>query len=100
MADYLCPNSQLTVQDQKDIFQIRSMTNPLPSNRGNPKPCSSGCGNIMDNAHVFLCSVVNPEIKGDINRLVNGTIQEMKSALNKWRENMKKFEYFESMDSV
>ena len=34
MADYLCPNSQLTVEDQKEIFQIRSMTNPLPSNQG------------------------------------------------------------------
>ena len=24
MADYLCPNSQLSVEDQKDIFQIRT----------------------------------------------------------------------------
>ena len=28
------PNSQLTVEDQKEIFQIRSITNSLPSNRG------------------------------------------------------------------
>ena len=28
------------------------------------------------------------------------TRNEMKSALNKWGENIKKFEYFESMDSV
>ena len=30
MADFLCPNSQLNVQDQKDNFQIRSIMNPLP----------------------------------------------------------------------
>ena len=44
--------------------------------------------------------VATYKIKEDINCLVNGTIEEMKSALTKWRENMKKFEYFESMDSV
>ena len=36
MADYLCLNKQLSVQDQRDLFQIRSRTNPLPANRGNP----------------------------------------------------------------
>ena len=36
MADYLCPSNQLSVQDQRDLFQIRSRTNPLPANRGNP----------------------------------------------------------------
>ena len=46
----------------------------------------------MDNCYVFLCSVVNPEPKVDINCLVNGTIQERKSALTQWSENMKKFE--------
>ena len=100
MADYLCPNGQLTVQDQKDIFQIRSMTNPLPSNRGDPKPCSTGCGEIMENRHIYLCPVLNPEPKGEINSLVNGTIQEMKLALKQWRDNMKKIEYFDSMDSI
>ena len=42
MADYLCPNNQLSVQDQRDLFQIRSRTNPLPANRGNPLLCVCG----------------------------------------------------------
>ena len=100
MADYLCPNSQLTVQDQKDIFQIRSMTNTLPSNRGDPKPCSTGCGDFMENPHIYLCPVLNEEPQGDINRLLNGTLNEMKLALQQWRENMKKVDYFYSMDSI
>ena len=100
MADYLCPNSQLTVQDQKDIFQIRSMTNPLPSNRGDPQPCSTGCGDLMENPHIYICPVLNEEPQGDLNRLLNGTLHEMKLALQQWRENMKKVEYFESMDSI
>ena len=100
MADYLCPNSQLTVEDQKEIFQIRSMTNPLPSNRGDAKLCSTGCGSMMENLHIYLCPVLNPENKGDLNKIINGTLQEMKEALSQWRENMKKIEYFDSMDSL
>ena len=37
----------------------------------------------MDNPHVYLSSVVNPEAKGVTNHLVNGTLQEIKSALEK-----------------
>ena len=94
MADYLCPNSQLTVQDQKEIFQIRSMTNPLPANRGDPKPCSTGCGDLMENPHIYICPVLNEEPQGAINRLLNGTLHEMKLSLQQWRESMKKVEYF------
>ena len=37
MVDYLCPYIHSSVQDQRDIFQIRSRTNLLPANRGNPQ---------------------------------------------------------------
>ena len=68
MADYLCPNSQLTVEDQKEVFQIRSMTNPLPSNRRDPILCSTGCGLMMENLHIYLCPVLNHEHRGDLNK--------------------------------
>ena len=97
MTDYLCPNSTLTVQEQNDNFQIRSMANPLPSNRGNPDTCSTDCGDSIDNPHVLHCPDLSTEVKEYI---VNGTIEEIKSDLTKLRENMEKFEYFKSMDSV
>ena len=100
MADYLCPNSQLTVQDQKNIFQIRSMTNPLPANRGDPKPCSTGCGDLMENPHIYLCPVLNEEKQGDIDKLLNGTLHEMKIALKQWQIDIKKVDYFDPKDSV
>ena len=65
---------QITVQDQKDIFQIRSMTNPLPSNRGNPNTCSTNCRDSIDNLHVLHCPDVNTEVKEDIE---NKTIEEI-----------------------
>ena len=72
------PNSQLSVQDQKEIFQIRSITSPLPSNREDPKLFSTGCGSMMENLHIYLCPVLNREHKGDLNKIINGTLREIK----------------------
>ena len=76
------------------------MTNPLPAKRGDPKPCSTGCGDLMENPHIYLYPVSNKEQQGDIDRLFNGTLHKMKLALQQWPINMKKVEYFDSMDSV
>ena len=76
------------------------MTNPLPSNHGDAKLCSTGCGSMMENLHIYLCPVLNPENKGDLNNIINGTLHKMKEALSQWRTNMKKIEYFDSMDSL
>ena len=54
----------------------------------------------MENPHIYLCPVLNKEPQGDIDNLLNGTLYEMKLALQQWRENMKKIEYFDSMDSI
>ena len=52
LADYLCPNNQLSVDDQVQIFQIRSQINPLPGNKGEREPCVTGCGELMSNFHI------------------------------------------------
>ena len=67
MSDYLCPNDQLTVDDKLLIFLIRSQSNPLPANRGDPQQCSRGCGNIKDNGHIIQCSILNKEDQGKEN---------------------------------
>ena len=41
MADYLCPNNKLSVEDQKQINQIRSQINAIPSNRGEKTFCAT-----------------------------------------------------------
>ena len=53
VANYLCPNNYLSVENQRQIFEIRSRSNPLPSNRGVVQHCKTGCGEIMNNSHVF-----------------------------------------------
>ena len=98
MADYLCPNSHLSVQDQRDIFQIRSRTNPLPANRGNPQLCA--CGEEQDNNHILLCDITNPGKKIELEKLINGSLIEITTTLFQWRESIENIEIFNSMDSV
>ena len=98
MADYLCPNSQLSVEDQKDVFQIRSRTNPLPAIRGDPHPCA--CGEVLENDHIFKCDIINSGKKTNLENLINGSLVEMKVNLTKWRENIEIIDLMNSTDSV
>ena len=96
MADYLCPNNQLSVQDQRDVFQIRSRTNPLPANRGNPQLCV--CREEQENYHILQCDITNPGKKIELEVLINGSLLEMKTTLIHWRESMDNLELLNSMD--
>ena len=100
LADYLCPNNQLSVDDQVQIFQIRSQINPLPGNKGEREPCVTGCGELMSNFHIFQCEVLNTEEHTNIENLINGDIYEMKKTLNRWNQNLKKIEELTSQDSL
>ena len=97
MSDYLCPNDQLTVEDQRLIFQIRSQSNPLPANKGDPQPCLMfGCGDIHDNCHIIQCKALDKEDQGDYNLLINGTLHEMKNNLEQWKENLRNLDTMDS----
>ena len=86
MADYLCPKDQLSVDDQRILFQIRSRTNLIPANRGSPQLCRTGCREFFENSHVLSCEVLNQESKFELNSLVNGSLNEMRICLKQWRE--------------
>ena len=90
MADYLCPNSQLSVSEQLQIFHIRSQINPLPSNRALSVPCAAGCGEIMKNSHILQCFVINLKEQLSLQKIINGDIYEMKKTVDQWNKNMKK----------
>ena len=98
MADYLCPNDQLSVEDQRMVFHIQSRTNPIQANIGNPQLCPTGCRYILENPHILSFEIFNPESKFDINNLLNGSLNEIRISLIQWKENMKKIESIYSMD--
>ena len=53
MADYLFPDSRLSLEDQLEIFSIRTRTNSLPSNWGTVTLCETKCGEILNNDHIL-----------------------------------------------
>ena len=53
MQDYLLPQANISLKDQREIFLIRCKTNPLGANRGNIEYCETKCGAVIDNAHIF-----------------------------------------------
>ena len=100
MAKYLIPNNYLSVENPRQIFEKRRRSNPLPSNRGVIEHCNTG--KIIDNAHIFECVGRNEDQENiyNIEKLTNGTLEEMKMALSTWNENLRKINIIDLMDSV
>ena len=95
MADYLLPQANISLEDQREIFSIRCRTNPLGANRGIEEYCETRCGQILNNAHIFQCNILNNNRKdGAMRKILNGYISEKKAMLTIWRENMKRRESF------
>ena len=88
MADYLCPNDKLSDEDQRQIFEIRSQINPLPSNKGEKTYCATRCGEFFENSHILQCTILNQVEEINIEDLINGDINTMKTAVeHKHKEN-------------
>ena len=98
MAEYLCPNNQLSVEDQRQIFQIRSQINPLASNRGETSICVTGCGEILENSHILKCKVLNNGEENSLQELINGDIHSIRNSLIKWKQSMKIIEELSTLD--
>ena len=91
MAEYLLPEANLSIEEQREVFSIRCRTNPLPANRGITEYCTTQCGEILDNSHIFKCNNLNePGHEFEIDKVLNGFTSEIKSHLEIWRRNIAK----------
>ena len=101
MADYLEPNSGLSLEDQREMFSLRTRMNYLPINFGKDTYCETGCGQALDNEHIINCEILNngkkPHIK--YNLIMNGTLNEKNEVLKIFQTNIKIRKQFLS-DSV
>ena len=59
MADYLCPEANMSVTDQKKMFPIRCRANSLGTKRGIIENCETMCGELLVNLHTFKCKILN-----------------------------------------
>ena len=88
MADYLLPQANLSIEEQREIFSIRCRTNNMKANIGILEYCE--CKEALNNSHIFKCQNLSTGEKiYDINYIMNGYSKEIKEHLKVWRENMK-----------
>ena len=96
MADYLLPEAGIGLEDQQELFSIRCRTNPMGANRGKIEYCYTQCGEILNNSHIFQCTILNRNVeKYDIEKILNGFNLEKKQHLEKWRENITKLNSYQ-----
>ena len=100
MADYLCPNSILNLEEQWLLFQIISETNSIPANVGGTEPCPLNCGEHFENHHILIYKNMNKPSSETYELLLNGNLIEMKKALLAWTENMKTIKSQIALDSM
>ena len=95
MADYLLPDSPLSVDEKKEMFNIRCEMNEIPSNFGRYTYCEMGCNNaILDNKHLLKCESLNHKGRNEPNTeldlILNGTLSQKIIILRKIQENNEK----------
>ena len=89
MADYLLPQARISIKDQRELFAIRSRTNPLGANMGKIEYCVTKCGEILNNSHIFQCPLLNKQNRNcGMDKVLNGCTTEKKECLKIWKENM------------
>ena len=90
---YLLPHSNLSLEDQRLMFLLRTKMNNLPTNFSGSKCdpyCFTNCGQILNNKHLFECIQINKGQKCSLNyeKIYNGTLYEQIEVLNKMKLNI------------
>ena len=93
MSQYLLPNNELEIKDQKKIFEIRNKMTDIPENFStkNKKEAKCLCGNNENMEHIYNCKQLNnDDIKVKYENIYEGNVRNMKIILNRFEENLKK----------
>ena len=80
MSQYLLPSTQLKIQDQKKIFEIRNrMTNSLEDfYKQSPNEIKSIYGEQESMKHMYYCKALNNiELKVDYENMCQGEIKKI-----------------------
>ena len=91
MSEYLLPNEQLSIDDQRDIFALRNKMTDIPSNflseKNNTSKCC--CGTKEEMEHVYYCKYLNKE-KTEVRyeEMYGENIDEIKLILRRFERNL------------
>ena len=81
LQDYLNPCSNLKLEEQRNIFSLRSRMNELKTNFSRnhnikSKYCLNECGKELDNEDLTWCHEINTDSDYRYLHLLNGTLNE------------------------
>ena len=80
MAEYLLPEANFSLKDQRELFSIRCRTNPMLANRGILEYCKTKCGEVMNNCHIFQCIKLNKsDTEYNMENILNGFTAEKRT---------------------
>ena len=91
MADYLLPNNEFTIEEQRTLFEVRNKMFDIPSNfcarERNESKCPCGATENME--HVYYCKYLNKKIpETSFDKVYNGNIFEQRQVLTNFEENI------------
>ena len=96
MAEYLLPNNNLTIEEQRKVFSIRNrMVSDIPANFSSTKENTAKCiceeSETME--HVYNCKYLNTEEpEEEYWKIFNGNTNEQRTVLQRFEQNMEKRE--------
>ena len=102
MSEYLLPNDELSIEDQRKLFSIRNEMYPIPSNfcskKNNTSKCV--CQEYENMEHIYICKSLNEEdIRVEYEKLFCGNINELTYILRKYEENFDKREKYKDIQN-
>ena len=93
MADYLQPESKLTVREKIEMFALRCQMNENPFNFGEHINCQMGCSQLQENEHILNCPLLNKhEDQITIEDIRNGSLNRKFLFLRRFNENKNQVE--------
>ena len=103
IADYLKPECQISTEDKRLMFSLRTEMNDIPSNFGNQTQCEMGCNKILTNKHIFNCEILNSNQTNTLEytNILNGNLNQKIEILTKMKLNITKMKQMNKLsDSV
>ena len=101
MAEYLLPNEQLSVEEKRNIFEIRNRMTNIPSNFTTGKNMNMIyciCGEKENMTHIYYCQKLNSkEPETNFEKIYGENLKEIENIEKRFRKNMKQRETFQEI---
>ena len=91
MSEYLLPNDELSVDEQRNIFEMRNKMSHIPSNFSseNDNTFKCVCGEKENMEHIYNCRYLNTEkAEFDYEEVYGENVSEIKQILKRFEHNM------------